>query len=144
MKINLTKNPSVVLRLLLGGVFCSAGIFRLFMPQIALDEMARLGMSSLWVFPLTAFEIATGLSLLFNRYVKYTAGALILFLSFAIIKGLILGGKGLWLAAGELFVFNVTPTDIFMHLVFLVILVFLFLVAISERPEDVPSDSQEN
>jgi len=144
MKLEIIKNPSILLRVLMGLVFCSAGLFRLFVPQVALNEMANLNISSLFVFPITALEIITGLALLLNRYVKYAAGALIIFLFFALIKGLIIGGGGLWTAAGELFVFNVTPTDFFMHFAFLVVLVFLFLSTISKSSKDMPDDSQKN
>jgi len=128
----------------MGGVFCVAGLFRLFVPQMALDEMANLNLSALLVFPVTAFEIVLGLSLILNRYVKYTAGALILFLFFVLTRGLAIGGLGLLSAAGELFVFNVNPTDIFMHLVFLIILLYLFLTAIPKNSPDMPSDTQQN
>jgi len=144
MKLDLIKNPSVLLRVLMGGVFCAAGLFRLFVPQAALDEMANLSLPALLVFPITAFEIVMGLSLILNRFVKYTAGALILFLFFALIRGLAIGGLGLFSSAGELFVLNTTPTDIFMHLVFLIILLYLFLTAIPKNSSDVPSDAQQN
>jgi len=144
MKLGIIKNPSILLRVLMGGVFCVAGLFRLFVPQMALDEMANLNLSALLVFPVTAFEIVLGLSLILNRYVKYTAGALILFLFFALTRGLAIGGLGLLSAAGELFVFNVNPTDIFMHLVFLIILLYLFLTAIPKNSPDMPSDTQQN
>jgi len=144
MKLRIIKNPSILLRVLMGGVFCVAGLFRLFVPQMALDEMANLNLSALLVFPVTAFEIVLGLSLILNRYVKYTAGALILFLFFVLTRGLAIGGLGLLSAAGELFVFNVNPTDIFMHLVFLIILLYLFLTAIPKNSPDMPSDTQQN
>lgn len=142
MRLALIKNPSALLRVLMGLVFLAAGVFRLFVPQAALTEMIGLGVSSLLVFPITAFEIVLGLSLILNRYVKYTSIALILFLLFALLRGLALGGKGLLLAAGELFVFNVNPTDIFMHLVFLLILVFIFLTATIKDASDVPSNTK--
>jgi len=144
MKLGIIKNPSVLLRVLMGVVFCSAGLFRLFVPQAALDEMANLGLPVLLVFPITAFEIVLGLFLILNRYVKYTAGALVLFLAVALIKGMIAGGWGLFSLAGELFVFNVTPTDIFLHLVFLIILLYLFLTTVSKDSPNVPSDAQQN
>lgn len=144
MKLDVIKNPSVLLRVMMGGVFVSAGLFRLFVPQAALDEMVNLSLPAILVFPITAFEIAMGFSLILNRYIKYTSAALIIFLFIALVKGLVIGGGGLWLSAGELFVFNTTPTDVFMHLVFLVVLVFLFLLAISKGPKDMPSDSQKN
>lgn|GEM_PF-771880 len=144
MKMGVIKNPSVLLRVLIGLVFLSAGTFRLFVPQAALNEMANLNFSPLLVFPITAFEITMGLALLFNRYVKYVSGALIIFLLGAVIRGLMLGGKGLWLAAGELFVFNVNPTDVFMHLVFLIILVFLFLSTTKPDTQHVPGNTQKD
>lgn len=144
MKLELIKNPSNGLRILMGLVFCSAGLFRLVVPQLALDEMAALGLPALLFFPIAAFEIATGILLLVNRYVKYVSIALVIFLFLALIKGLIIGGQGLWTSASELFVFNTTPTDIFMHFVFLIILLFLFLSALPKNSENMPSDTQKN
>jgi uncharacterized membrane protein YphA (DoxX/SURF4 family) len=144
MKLDLIKNPSALLRVSLGLIFLAAGTFRLFVPQLALDEMTNLGMPALMVFPITAFEIVMGLALIFNRYLKYATGALILFLLFALIRAAVLGGFGLLAAAGELFVFNINPTDVFMHLFFLVVLLFLFLTTMKKDAQDVPGDSQKN
>ncbi len=133
-----------MLRVLMGLVFFAAGVFRLFAPQAALNEMTSLGLSGVWIFPIAVLEIAAGLSLVLNRYVKYSAGVLAVFLLGALIKGLILGGSSLWLKAGELFVFDINPTDWFMHLTFLLILLFLFLSAVFKNSKDVPSDTQQD
>ncbi|PIT94495.1 hypothetical protein COT98_03180 [Candidatus Falkowbacteria bacterium CG10_big_fil_rev_8_21_14_0_10_39_9] len=144
MKLNIIKNPSILLRILMGLVFFAAGVFRLFVPQAALNEMASLNMAGVWIFPIAAFEIVVGLSLFFNRYVKYSSAALIIFLFGALVKGLILGGKDLWLAAGELFVFDINPTDWFMHLAFWVILLVLFLSTIAKNSPNVPTNTQQD
>jgi len=128
----------------MGLVFFTAGAFRLFAPQAALNEMASLGLSGVWIFPIAVLEIAAGLSLVLNRYVKYSAGVLAVFLLGTLIKGLILGGSALWLKAGELFVFDINPTDWFMHLTFLLILLFLFLSAVFKNSKDMPSNTQQD
>lgn len=122
------KNPSVMLRILLGLIFLSAGSFRVIWPSAALAELASLQLPQFLAVPLMIFEITMGLALIFNRYVKVVYIILFVFMIGAICHALILGGSALWLAAGELFVFNINPTDIFMHLVFAFILLYLFLV----------------
>lgn len=125
--INIFKKPERILQIFLALVFLSAGIFRIINPELAKLEFANLQLPitlSLWM---TIFEIIAGLGLLFNKGAKFIYGALIAFLIFALVWALIIGGKNLFTSSGELFVFNLNPTDWFLHFTFL-LLVFLLLI----------------
>jgi len=128
----------------MGLVFLSAGSYRLFVPEAAWVEMANLKMSDTLALPLMVFEMLLGLALIFNRYVKAVSIILIVFLLGALGRALMLAGDSFWLGLGELFVFDVTPTDFFLHLVFIIILLFLALTAVAKHPEDVPDNSQKD
>ncbi|MEW5897100.1 MAG: DoxX family protein [Nanoarchaeota archaeon] len=125
------QNPFLALRILMGVIFLSAGMYRLFNYAAGIKELTALNFPAFSIAPLTAlliiFEIACGLMLLFNRYVKIVLSALVLFLAVAIGTALASNGAAIILQAGELFVFNANATDVMLHIVFLVILVVLLM-----------------
>lgn len=126
-KINVTKDPLIIFQTLLALVFLSAGIFRIFNPEIVLDEATTLRMPVFLFKLVIVFEIVSGIGLLFNRGVKYIYTFLILFLSFALVLAIVLDGGQLLKSASELFVFNLTPTDWLLHFVFLLVALVLLI-----------------
>jgi uncharacterized membrane protein YphA (DoxX/SURF4 family) len=119
--------PSDILRILMSLIFLSAGIFRIFNPMAAEAELIRLGLPAYFTWFILVIEIGGGVMLLLGKFVKQVSAVFILFLVFALITGLMINGREIISQAGELFVFDANSTDFFMHLVFLVILVFLLL-----------------
>ena len=119
------ENPVELLRLFLALVFLSAGIFRIFNPSLAQQEFSGLGLPS-FLFPLMiVFEIVAGLLLLINKFARQIYFLLAFFLVMALGWALLSEGSALVKGAGELFVFNLTPTDVFMHIIFLIMIIVL-------------------
>lgn len=119
------NKPEILLRYFLALIFLSAAIFRIFFKEEALKELVYLNLSpNLQIF-LIVFEIIVGITLLFGKYIKIIYSILILFLIFALSWSFILYGQNLILNVKELFVFNVNPTDWFLHFVFLILALFL-------------------
>jgi uncharacterized membrane protein YphA (DoxX/SURF4 family) len=129
MTLENLKNKKIVLsqsdllRILIGFVFLTAGFFRVFNGNAASQELELLNISALFTWPLIILEVVGGLLLIFNKYLKAVSIIFIIFLIGALVNAVYLDGLNLFFKAGELFVFNLTPTDFFLHFVFLVILI---------------------
>lgn len=123
----LLENPEDILRIFLAFVFLSAGTFRIFHPEVAASEFSSLGMPIIFAPLMVVFEISSGIGLLLNKCTDFIYLVLIIFVVFALNLALIINWQGLLASAGELFIFNVTPTDWFLHFVFLVIALTLLI-----------------
>lgn len=128
LKIKKFKITSLdLLRLLMGFVFLTAGFFRIFNNAEAIQELQSLNLPYFFTWPLIILEIVGGLALIFKKYLKVVSLIFIVFLIGALLNAIYLDGLNLFNKAGELFVFNLTPTDFFLHFVFLVILISLLI-----------------
>lgn len=116
-------NSEDILRILIGLVFLSAGIFRIFNVGEAELELKSLHLSNILSWPLIILEIFGGLALLFKRYFKTVTFVFIIFLFLALVNALYLNGLNFFYEASELFVFSLNSTDFFLHFVFLIILI---------------------
>lgn len=116
-------SPSDLLRVLIGFVFLTAGLFRIFNGGAASQELELLNIPVILVWPLIILEIIGGSLLILNKYLKIVSVVFIAFLIGALANAIYLDGINLFFKAGELFVFNLTPTDFFLHFVFLIILI---------------------
>ena len=116
-------SQSDLLRILIGFVFLTAGLFRIFYGDAASQELELLNMPVILTWPLIILEIIGGSLLIFNKYLKAISIIFIIFLIGALVNAIYLDGLNLFFKAGELFVFNLTPTDFFLHFVFLIILI---------------------
>ena len=119
------KRPTDIIRLFLALVFLSAGIFRILHPEAAVFEFTSLHLPLWLAWPMIVFEIGAGLSLLFNKYTKYIYWLLCAFLILALFLALLINGPEIINLAGELFIFNLNPTDFFLHFVFLLLVLIL-------------------
>lgn len=125
--VNFKKKPDDLLRVLMALVFLSAGLFRIINPDLANLELKNLYLPEFLSLPLILLEVGGGFYLLIKgKYWRRILLTFIIFLSFALINALRANFSGLIESASELFVFNLTPTDFFLHLVFIIILLFLF------------------
>lgn len=115
------------IRIFLGIVFISAAVYRIFNYGIAKQEMASLKIPAFFVFIVIIFEILVGLAFMFNKYIKFAAILSAFFLILAIMLALIVNGKNIILSIGEIFVFNLTPTDILLHITFLILILVVYL-----------------
>jgi uncharacterized membrane protein YphA (DoxX/SURF4 family) len=117
--------PHDILRTLMAVVFISAGVYRIFNPVSAENELIKLELPSFFTWLILIIEIGGGMTLLFNKFVKQISLIFSLFLIVALSRALMINGQGIIDKAEELFVFDATVTDFFMHFVFLIILVSL-------------------
>lgn len=115
-----------LLRYLMALVFISAGLFRLFNYEMGAMEMRQLNLPEWLSWVISFFEIVAGLAL-FKGGIKAKRAALALagFLLLALVWALILAKDQIISGVSELFVFDLTPTDFFLHFVFLIILISL-------------------
>lgn len=114
-----------ILRYFLAAVFLSAGIFRIFNPEMAEQEMLSLSLPPVFSYFLIFLEIGSALLLLLNKWTKIVYWVLTVFLVSALEMALAINAKNIFAAASELFVFNLTPTDFFLHAIFLLIIILL-------------------
>jgi uncharacterized membrane protein YphA (DoxX/SURF4 family) len=115
-----------LLRILMAVIFISAGLFRIFNPIAAENELIKLGLPNFFTWFILVIEIGGGFVLLVGKYLKIVLVIFVIFLLVALGGALLSNGYNIIAQAGELFIFDATPTDFFMHFVFLVILIFLF------------------
>lgn len=126
-KIKIGIYSDNLVRLFLALVFLSAGVYRVFNPDIAIQEFVNLKLPT-WLSPLMIiFEIGTGLGLFINIYTKQIYYSLLLFLIIVLSWSFIIDGHKIVSQISELFIFNLNPTDWFLHLVFLLLILFLFI-----------------
>jgi len=114
-------------RIFLGLVFLSAGIYRVFNWQEAVLEILNLNLPfaefiSLFVM---ALEIIGGTLLMLNFKTKKIALIFSLFIVLALAFALFSSWQAIINDAGKLFTFQAESTDFFLHLTYLLILLFI-------------------
>jgi uncharacterized membrane protein YphA (DoxX/SURF4 family) len=128
--MNTIKNrlgPTALLRIFLGIVFLAAGTYRIFNWHQAVLELSKLNLNSAYLLILMIIiEVVGGLFLIFNIKTKKVLLIFIIFIILALISAFISDGKDIILKVGDLFTFSTTPTDVFLHFTYLIILVYLF------------------
>ena len=116
-----------ILRIVMGLNFLTAAIFRTFNFGFAKTEVNSLLLPWFFALVVIGVEYICGIMFLMNKKPKAVAGVLIGFLILATILGTIAYGPiQLLKDSGELFVYNLDPTDIYMHITYLVVLVYMF------------------
>jgi uncharacterized membrane protein YphA (DoxX/SURF4 family) len=122
------KKPSqFILRVSVGIVFLSAGLYRIFYPGFARQEILDLGLPVFITWVIVALEIASGLLLLAGKYLRLVSLVMIIFLALALTQGLMANGANVFENFGDLFVFRANPVDMFLHLMFIVVLIVLWI-----------------
>lgn len=119
--------PEIILRKFLAFVFLAAGIFRIFNLDIAASEFILLGLPAWLSHGMIVLEIFSGLGLFFDKCTRFIYLVLIAFILFVLSWAIIIRGPELAAGAIDLFIFNLTPTDWFLHFVFLLIVVTLLI-----------------
>lgn len=126
MKLLKKIEPESLLRIFIGLIFLSAGIYRIFNWQQANIEFSALKLNSVYLIALAMIlEIVGGLFLIFNIKTKKVLLAFVIFIILALISAVLGAGKDLIAKSSELFVFDLTPTDFFLHFTYLVIIIYL-------------------
>ena len=125
LKILKNIKPLQFAQICMGFIFLLAALFRVFFPNVAKTEMQSFNIPYFFLIPLIACEVFCGLCLIFNKYVKFALISMIVLMIFSLLLALY-KYPNLILNISELFVFNPTPTDILLHFIYLIILIFIF------------------
>ena len=124
MKTNL--KPEILLKIFIGLVFVSAGLYRIFNWQQAVLELSRLNLNYAYLpFLIIALEIIGGFLLIFNVKTREVLLFFIIFIFFAMASAFLAAGGSIISNIGELFVLRPNPTDVFLHFTYLIILIYL-------------------
>ena len=113
------------LRFALALIFISAGIFRIFNPAAAAAELANLQLPSFLTWIILVIEIGGGILLFLGKQIRLVSFLFIVFLIIALVAALAANGLEILAKAHQLFVFNLEPTDFFLHVLFLLLLIAL-------------------
>ena len=120
------KDPRVAIQFGMGGVFLGAGLFRILRFDLATKEMAAFGMPPELAWVLIVIEVVSGLCIIVNFYAKQAliimCGLMCSAFYMAIKTRPELIGE-----VSELFVFDSTPTDIWLHMIYLFVMLGLVL-----------------
>jgi len=124
----MVRGPEDLLRITIALVFISAGIFRIFNPEVAQSELQTLSVPQVAAWLIIPLELIGGLYLLFKaKYWKQVIYIFIIFLIAALLVALKVDAQNILSNLEELFVFDVNPTDFFLHIIFIIILLSLVL-----------------
>lgn len=108
-----------------GLVFLSASIYRIFHYDKAVSEFQELGVSVNLIVPVIVLEMVLGLFFIFQKNVVHTSITAIAFLLLAIIIAVLNNFSGVIDNISELFILNANPTDLFLHIMYIVILLII-------------------
>ena len=115
------------IQMFLGIIFLSAGLFRIFNYPAAQLEVNGLRLPVVASVLVITLELVISICFLANRFVKYASLVAALFLAVPISISFFLYPDILYSQLSELFVFNATATDVFLHLMFLILVVLIFV-----------------
>ena len=118
-----------MLNYFLSAVFFLAVAYRIVFIEAAYEEMRALHLSTWIAWPLIIFELCLAIGFLSKKFFKAASIAAIVFLGSAIAIALYWNFASILSSMGELFIFNPNPTDILLHLVF----VLLCIKILSEK-----------
>lgn len=117
-------------------VFLSAGIYRIFSFSDAVREFSQISQnfSIVLLIATITIEIAAGILLILRAYTKQVAWVLTVFLGMAITVTLARSWENILPKLSELFYLDSTPTDIFLHFTYIIILASIILFHTKNTP----------
>lgn len=129
ININFSKDPLALLRLGLGLVFILAALHRIIFFQIAYNNFIDLGLkpANVLVIATIVVELAGGILLVLNRFISQASLTLSALLIGGIIVAVNKAGQSLIQNINEVFIVSATPTDIVLHISYVIGLITLFL-----------------
>jgi uncharacterized membrane protein YphA (DoxX/SURF4 family) len=108
--------------LLVGFIFLSAAIYRVFNYNAGVNEFNFLKIPLLFLPFIILLEVVLGLCFILNKKVFYASIIAIVFLSTAIILAFVSNFWAIINSISELFIFEANPTDILLHLLYILLL----------------------
>ncbi|MFC1616847.1 DoxX family protein [Candidatus Margulisiibacteriota bacterium] len=120
-------SPIFILRVFIALVFLSAGLYRIINFQSTVLEVQVLNIP-LWLMVMViCLELSMSFLLLINKYVRFALAMLIGFLFISLLVAIIPNLVEVIKNIRELFTYDPTPTDIFLHFTYMIIAIYLFL-----------------
>lgn len=120
------KQSKNLLNIFFGIVFLSAAVYRILNPQAGINELNEFNIHGFFIYFVIAFELFVGTLFLLEKKLKLASLLTILFLSIAIIISILINFSDILKNIGELFVFDSTPTDILLHLIYLSLIIYIY------------------
>lgn len=132
---NIIENPLTLLRVGLGTVFVLAGLHRIIFFNLAYSNFVDLGLkpASMLVVLTIIFELVAGMLLIINRFIVKACVIIIVLLVIGITSAIIRAGHNLIQNINEVFLLTYTPTDIVLHISYLVGTVTILLFSLHQR-----------
>jgi uncharacterized membrane protein YphA (DoxX/SURF4 family) len=125
--LKILRRPEKLLSIFIGCVVTAAALFRVFNMDAGRAEMARLILPEFVLYPIIIVEFAIGIMLLSGWKVRWALLSGMVFMGAAVIYAFVLRGYTLLTQSVELFAFDANPTDVFLHLTYIIIFAYLFL-----------------
>jgi len=128
------------LTLVMGIIFLSAAIFRIFNYTLAKEELINLNLP-LEILPvIILLEIMIGTLFIINKKIRFATITTIIFLSLAIVSVFILNFNKIINSIPQLMIFRADATDVFLHVVY----VFLLIIILKKYSWDkiIPTSSK--
>ncbi|HII66243.1 TPA: DoxX family protein [Candidatus Woesearchaeota archaeon] len=122
LKENLRKDPVAPLRIGLGLVFLLAGIHRIVFFGLAVQNFTDVGLRpapALVVLAIIA-ELIAGILFLLNRRMVQACLLIMAVMLAGIFASVIRAGTSLWQNINEVFMLTYTPTDIVLHISYVI------------------------
>ena len=128
-KVNFSKDPLVLLRLGLGLVFILAALHRIIFFEISYNNFIELGLkpANLLIIVTIIIELTAGTLLILNRFIYQASLTLSALLVVGIIVAVLKAGQTLIQNIHEIFIVTATPTDIVLHISYVIGLLTLLL-----------------
>lgn len=128
-KFILLKDHLALLRIGLGIVFVLAALHRIIFFDIAYYNFVDLGLNpaNLWVTITIIIEFTAGTLLILNRHISKASLTLAIMVAIGIIVAVLKAGQTLIQNMHEVFMVTATPTDIVLHMSYVVGLITLYL-----------------
>ena len=128
-KSSFLKDHLILLRLGLGVVFVLAALHRIIFFEIAYNNFIDLGLkpANLLIIVTIIIELTAGTLLILNRFIYQASLTLSALLVVGIIVAVLKAGQTLIQNIHEIFIVTATPTDIVLHISYVIGLLTLLL-----------------
>ena len=129
------KDPVILLRVGLGIVFVLAGLHRILFFNLAYANFVDLSLKppSTLVILTIIIELVAGVLLIINKFVAEACVFIILLLLGGITSAIIRAGYSLVQKINEIFLITYTPTDIVLHISYLVGIITILLFSLKRN-----------
>ena len=136
-------DPIYAVQLGMGGVFLGAGLFRILRFDLATKEMAAFGMPPELAWVLIVLEVVAGIFIIAD----FLADKALILMSGLMVSAFYMAIKTkpeVVQEFPELFVFDSTATDIWLHMIYLFVMIGLIQMIEKKRIENKDTESEKS